>query len=498
MGTGMDTQDTSPSVSLFFDKQRFIFNAGEIDYIFLSRVCSETASGLPGLLLTLAGMGEEGMSVSMNLLDLSVNVWGPSDLKYLVDAMRSFIPKASMVHTNSFGPSLGSEGVSIPDPKKFTEPIILIDDEVVKISALLLRPISSEVTELDLEDRRNQYSETCLPQSPNNEVKLVLKPGDISVIYVCELPEIKGKFDPKKAVALGLKPGPKCRELQLGNSVKSDHQNIMVHPSDVLGPSIPGPIVLIVDCPTSCHLQELLSLQTLSSYYGDMSSNPVETSKSVNCIVYLCPASVINTNAYQKWMTRFRGAQHVMAGHERKNIEVPILKSSARIAARLNYLCPQLFPAPGFWSLQHPNGSVPGSRALIEVPVSKLCESISAENLLKFHLRPYAQLGLDRSGVPSSISASEVIDEFLLDIPVIVDAAQQVTRFWHGDKQTREDTTVMIEDPWLNDNTLPSCLEDISREDMEIVLLGTGSSQPLSTEMLVLSSSIFSRKEASS
>ncbi|KAL6996445.1 tRNAse Z trz4, mitochondrial, partial [Sarracenia purpurea var. burkii] len=86
MGTGMDTQDTLPSVLLFFDKQRFIFNAGEglqrfctehkiklskIDHIFLSRVCSETVGGLPGLLLTLAGMGEEGMSVSMNWLDLS-------------------------------------------------------------------------------------------------------------------------------------------------------------------------------------------------------------------------------------------------------------------------------------------------------------------------------------------------------------------------------------------------------------------------------------------
>lgn len=30
LGTGMDTQDTSPSVLLFFDKQRFIFNAGEV------------------------------------------------------------------------------------------------------------------------------------------------------------------------------------------------------------------------------------------------------------------------------------------------------------------------------------------------------------------------------------------------------------------------------------------------------------------------------------
>lgn len=30
LGTGMDTQDTSPSVLLFFDHQRFIFNAGEV------------------------------------------------------------------------------------------------------------------------------------------------------------------------------------------------------------------------------------------------------------------------------------------------------------------------------------------------------------------------------------------------------------------------------------------------------------------------------------
>ncbi|CAA3033201.1 zinc phosphodiesterase ELAC 2, partial [Olea europaea subsp. europaea] len=71
LGNGMDAQDTSPSVLLFFDKQRFIFNVGEgfqrfctehkiklskIDHIFLSRVCSETVGGLPGVLLTLSGI----------------------------------------------------------------------------------------------------------------------------------------------------------------------------------------------------------------------------------------------------------------------------------------------------------------------------------------------------------------------------------------------------------------------------------------------------------
>lgn len=37
----MDTQDTSPSVLLFFDKQRFIFNAGEVKLsAIFYKVCS--------------------------------------------------------------------------------------------------------------------------------------------------------------------------------------------------------------------------------------------------------------------------------------------------------------------------------------------------------------------------------------------------------------------------------------------------------------------------
>ncbi|XP_024314364.1 tRNase Z TRZ3, mitochondrial-like isoform X2 [Brachypodium distachyon] len=79
LGTGMDTQDTAPSILLFFDKQRFIFNA-------------ETAGGLPGLVLTLAGMGDEGMSV---------NIWGPSDVDFLAGAMKSFIPNRAMLHTHT-------------------------------------------------------------------------------------------------------------------------------------------------------------------------------------------------------------------------------------------------------------------------------------------------------------------------------------------------------------------------------------------------------------
>lgn len=143
---------------------------------------------------------------------VKVNVWGPSDLKYLVDAMRSFIPRAAMVHTRSFGPESCSDTNILPDPSKFVDPIVLVDDEVVKVSAILLRSSCS--------------------------VGSAVKPGEMSVLYVCELPEIMGKFDPKKAVALGLKAGPKYGQLQSGKSVKSDRLDIMV----ILGTSKLGKI----------------------------------------------------------------------------------------------------------------------------------------------------------------------------------------------------------------------------------------------------------------
>ncbi|XP_016562706.2 tRNase Z TRZ3, mitochondrial isoform X1 [Capsicum annuum] len=492
LGTGMDTQDTTPSVLLFFDKQRFIFNAGEglqrfctehkiklskIDHIFLSRVCSETAGGLPGLLLTLAGTGEEGMSV---------NIWGPSDLKYLVNAMKSFIPNAAMVHARSFGPSVGSSEAT-------DDLFVPIDDEVVKISAVLLRPRYSKVSKTtkegssELDDPLvgvNHLAENLSVQRMHSTAEFPLKPGDLAVVYICELPEIKGKFDPKKAAALGLRPGPKYRELQLGNSVQSDHQDIMVHPSDVLDPSVPGPIVLVVDCPTPSHLQELSSIHSLTPFYTYPSEQSKEMCKKVDCVIHLSPASITCTTEYQQWMSRFGEVQHVMAGHQLKNVEIPILKSSARIATRLNYLCPQFFPSPGFWSLPRLKSLPSVSKAPNEFSLPSSCEVITAENLLKFHLRPLAQLGLDRTGIPEIISRPKIIEDLISEIPEIVGASEHITQLLHGNNNTNGGSTtlqannVVIKEPSLQETALPCCLEGITREDMEIVLLGTGSSQP--------------------
>lgn len=104
---------------------------------------------------------------------------------------------------------------------------------------------------------------------------------------------------------------------------------------------------------------------------------------------------------------------------------------------------------------------------------------------IQFTLRPYVNLGLDRSCIPPKASSSEIIDELLLEIPEVVEAAQHVRQLWEDSSQAKEDSipladhSEVIEEPWLSeDGITPACLENIRRDDLEIVLLGTGSSQP--------------------
>ncbi|KAE8703229.1 F-box/WD repeat-containing protein 7-like [Hibiscus syriacus] len=444
----MDTHDTMPSVLLFFDKQRFIFNAGEglqrfctehkiklskIDHICLSRVCSETVGGLPGLLLTLAGMGD----------GLSVNIWGPSNLNLLVDAMKCFIPHHAMVHTNLISHTGPLQVDSFHNCAS-----VASNFKDVKISAILLQPNGVEDSDV--------------------------KPSDVSVIYVCELNESKGKFHKEKADALGIKVKTKFRELTEGKSVKSDLLDITVHPSDVMGAPVPGPVVIIVDCPTDSHAQKLTSTQSLNDYYSD-SSCQSQSCKIVNCVIHLGPASVVSSSHYKKWMNKFSSAQHVMAGYAMNKVQNPILKSSARITTRLSYLCPQLFPLMS---------STSDHDFTQEACFFMLDEVYSLDWRPLFILRPHARLGLDRSDVPSPLAASAVIDELLLEIPDIIDATQHVSQLWQKPTATNkcaisfQDSKGLIDEPILDENSHPCCLENIRRDDLEITFLGTGSSQP--------------------
>ena len=62
----------------------------------------------------------------------------------------------------------------------------MVDNELVKISAVIV----------------------C-PQPESDENGKDKTSNSVSAVYICELPRVLGKFDPKKAAAKGLKPGLK-------------------------------------------------------------------------------------------------------------------------------------------------------------------------------------------------------------------------------------------------------------------------------------------------
>ncbi|GAB2296475.1 hypothetical protein Dimus_030590, partial [Dionaea muscipula] len=85
-----------------------------------------------------------------------------------------------------------------------------------------------------------------------------------------------------------------------------------------------------------------------------------------------------------------------------------------------------------------------------------------------------------RANISTIKSHKEVNDELLSEIHEIVNAAQQIKQSWdnfvHIDGNAIN--SLMMEEPWFNDSAFPSCLDNIKREDMEIVLLGTDFSHP--------------------
>lgn len=490
LATGMDTQDTSPSILLFFDSHRYIFNAGEgllrfctehnikpskIGDMFLTRVCSETASGLAGLLLTLKGIKEnrqhpkdyhltgsdavsprESSHLDGLRSDHGIDIWGPPDVEHFLNALKSFVPYDMMRRTHIIGETKNTKSCdeAIIDVERTKDPCILVDNELVRISATLLKPAHTT--------------------------------GETVVIYICELSDIPGKFDPIKAASYGV-DRKFYGTLQKGEPVYVSNMKIL--PEYVLDPSIPGPVVLIVDCPTEEHMKELVSAQFFQCYFEDTACR-TEDLKTVTCVIHMSPASVTEITEYQDWMKKFGSAQHIMAGHQKKNLNIPVLRASARITSRLNYLCPQLFPARVLSSVKNMDVS-PNLNGSCEDLSTACFNSISSENLLKFHLRPYKRQGLDYSEVPSLLYYEKIVDDLLAEKPLIANDAKLVSKIWekndcmHNNERcsfVNSNANFVSSDnakETINDHLdIPPCLENITREDMEIVFLGTGSSQP--------------------
>ncbi|BDA45073.1 probable zinc phosphodiesterase ELAC protein 2 [Coccomyxa sp. Obi] len=116
LGLGTDVGDVAPSVLLFFDKQRYLFNAGEgfqrfavqhqvklnrMTDVLLTRTSTDAAGGLPGMCLTLSDSFSDPAPTKV---PFRLNIYGPQGAATLVRAVQTFVDRRGVaVQAHEFG-----------------------------------------------------------------------------------------------------------------------------------------------------------------------------------------------------------------------------------------------------------------------------------------------------------------------------------------------------------------------------------------------------------
>ncbi|KAJ3032438.1 hypothetical protein HDV00_007546 [Rhizophlyctis rosea] len=169
-----------------------------------------------------------------------------------------------------------------------------------------------------------------LPQCTRNPV---------SVCYVCEGPTVPGKFDPVAAKKLGVKPGPNFGKLTRGESITTADGNI-VEPHQCIGPSRPGSIFVILDCPNASYIDSVLDSQSLTDLQDSKSKDRVKY------IVHILGDGVLEDERYVAWAKKFaKSTQHVLVSRNYNTFSYNF-HASATVMHQLNALDPAVFPLP--------------------------------------------------------------------------------------------------------------------------------------------------------
>ena len=477
--------DSPPSLLLFFDNSRYLINAPEgtqrlatqhqirlskLHHILLTRSSTLTLGGLPGLAITLADLGVKRLTVSggeggvggvmRGVRLFSVRRGMEVEVREMRDGEESKDERVSIkavvmgqvtrrMHTrvdeqrraNAETMQVdGMDGTLQPPEKRFraeekSNPYHSEDDLAIASSASSCAAVDQLLPLVP----SHSTNHPVRPSSPASFEPAVTTPFTVAspvLSFIFSLASTPGKFDPVRAKALGLKPGPLYAQLKAGQQVwleeerkenetelhkehKDDSESVerrgrYVSPHECVGPVRLGAEVAVVDIPwqrTSSRLhrwvQRLRHNSAFLPYHTSSSSTsslPASTQPHLTAIVHLCGMAVLTHPLYVEWMRLFGPrTQHVLVNHV---LAVPrsVFISSEQHHQKLQTLSHSLFCcSSSLTSL--PTSSAAAIMNGLDVPVS----SVVGETLMRINLLPQAG-SAERESV-SDVPAAENGDE---------------------------------------------------------------------------------------
>lgn len=178
------------------------------------------------------------------------------------------------------------------------------------------------------------------------------------MVYVAHGPDVRGRFDVKKSLELGVPNGPARGKLTKGESIEVDDPNApggkrVVRPEDCLVGGTVGAILVVVQC-SPHNIDRLTSHEALRPYLDE------EREHNVRTVVHEVTREVWEDPRYQAWLAQF-GPETVHLVAQAGETEGPIhYGASAWQCLRLNMIDPTMFPLPHFAAFeQQPQWAMP-------------------------------------------------------------------------------------------------------------------------------------------
>ncbi|MCJ1436647.1 hypothetical protein MMC27_006028 [Xylographa pallens] len=161
------------------------------------------------------------------------------------------------------------------------------------------------------------------------------KPTHTALSYIIRNHLQRGKFQPQKAVALGVPKGPLFSELTSGRSVTSKDGKTVL-PEQVLGPSKPGGGLAVVELPSDAYVQNLLTRNEWK----------VPTIiEGVEAIVWILGTGVINNQNLRGFMAELSHVKHIVSSEDCCSNYLS-LDSAAAAELRLHQIDSERYPIP--------------------------------------------------------------------------------------------------------------------------------------------------------
>lgn len=443
LGAGND--DAAAGLLLFFDDARYLFECGDgtqryctersvrlgrLRSICLTSLAAPSIGGLMGMVLTIADAGKECVTIA-----------GPKGVSALFGAARRsafcFRPamETRLVDILASRPA----AVSGSSPKHAPAHVVC-DDENLAIRAV---PIAAD----------------CDHAAP-----AVLS-------YVCRLRDIAGKFNPKRAIELGVPTGPLFGQLKKGDAVTLPDGTV-VRPESVVSRSVPGPVIAVVACPSERHIAAVVSNPELCPVQlGIVEEDGSAADSAPVCVIYhRSPRSVLAHPDYQAWFRRFgAGTSHVTL-HSTLAPDRIVFASQAKDLDMLHRFDADRFKAP--WQsvreterCGEPLDLKPQHAGSPEEFIAAKCGPVGAQWHVgdcgqQFLLAPVASAGFSQNSVPPRF----------VSLPNTVAKAE--SGLWRSYAEAEEMRAGEAEFPE------PACVSRFSRETAELCFLGTAGAIP--------------------